>query len=275
MKRNILDRLAQIDWGPPRRATLVLSAIIFSIALVATVAIGTQQRSIASPTRASTGVLYIGDSLSVGAFGETLYDHLVSTVGSRNVALYASCGSSPENWLRKEPTFFSRCGYREQTPSGSAAVDSRTHHVTPKVEELLRRYRPTTVIVQLGTNWMDQSLSDERIRSILESFVDSIHAGANCRLVWIGPPDSFRFSKVQGRIYKLIQQSRRRGDIVIDSRRLTHYVLGKTGGDGIHYNRESAVPWATRVIGLLDQVVIRTRTADAGNSGDISAISID
>ena len=74
-------------------------------------------------------------------------------------------------------------------------------------------------------------------------------------MIWIGPPDSSRFSKVQNRIYRLIQQSVRRGDPVIDSRRFTRYVLGKTGGDGIHYNRESGEAWAKPVIASIDQIL--------------------
>ncbi|MGC2625201.1 MAG: hypothetical protein WA269_00065 [Candidatus Udaeobacter sp.] len=74
-------------------------------------------------------------------------------------------------------------------------------------------------------------------------------------MIWIGPPDSSRFSKVQNRIYRLIQQSVLRGDPMIDSRRFTRYLVGKTGGDGIHYNRESGEAWARHVIASLDQVL--------------------
>ncbi len=148
--------------------------VVGALVLVATVVIGKQQQQRAGssslPPRRTA--LYIGDSLSVGKFGELLHDYLVATFGSRNVALYASCGSSPENWLRAEPTFFTKCGYREQTPSRNMAIDSRTHQATPKLDELVSRYRPTTAIVQLGTNWMDSPLPDARIRSILERFME-------------------------------------------------------------------------------------------------------
>jgi hypothetical protein len=60
---------------------------------------------------------------------------------------------------------------------------------------------------------------------------------------------------VQNRIYQLIQQSVLRGDPMIDSRRFTRYIVGKTGGDGIHYNRESGEAWARRVIASIDEVL--------------------
>lgn len=126
---------------------------------------------------------------------------------------------------------------------------------TPKIETLIERYKPTIVIVQLGTNWMDQTLSDNHIRDVLARFVSAVHRGGVRRMVWIGPPDSSRFSKVQNRIYRLIQQSVWRGDPVIDSRRFTRYLMGKTGGDGVHYNTESGEAWARRVIASLDQVL--------------------
>src|SRR6185369_14554095 len=46
-----------------------------------------------------------------------------------------------------------------------------------------------------------------------------------------------------------------RGDPVIDSRRFTRYVMGKTGGDGIHYNRESGEAWAKPVNATIDQIL--------------------
>ena len=102
---------------------------------------------------------------------------------------------------------------------------------------------------------MDQSLSDNQIRAVLERFVNAAHRGSTRKMIWIGPPDSSKFSKVQNRIYRLIQQSVWRSDPVIDSRRFTRYLMGKTGGDGIHYNTESGEAWARRVIASIDQVL--------------------
>ena len=43
-----------------------------------------------------------------------------------------------------------------------------------------------------------------------------------------------------------------REDKVIDSREFTHYVPGRTGGDGIHYNSESSRAWAAKINNSLD-----------------------
>jgi hypothetical protein len=214
----------------------------------------------ASPPRPSPRVLMIGDSLSVGGFGDAVREHLEQQFGRQNVAFFASCGSSPESWLQDQKVFYTKCGYREKTPTTDVYADYRKGKrppamATPKIETLLERYKPTIVIVQLGTNWMDQTLSDDYIRHVLAQFVAAVHADGTRRLIWIGPPDSSKFSKVQNRIYRLIQQSVPRGDPVIDSRRFTRYVLGKTGGDGIHYNSESGEAWAKPVNATLDQIL--------------------
>jgi hypothetical protein len=213
-----------------------------------------------SPPPPPPKVLMIGDSLSVGGFGEAVREHLENKFGRQNVAFFASCGSSPENWLGDEPVFHTRCGYREKTPTNDIYRDYHNGKrpspvATPKLETLIERYKPTIVIVQLGTNWMDRSLSDDQIRAILWRFINAAHHGSTRRLIWIGPPDSSRFAKVQNRIYRLIQQAVSRGDPVIDSRRFTRYVLGKTGGDGVHYNSESGAAWARPVNASIDQVL--------------------
>ena len=213
-----------------------------------------------SPPPPPPKVLMIGDSLSVSGFGDAVRQHLEDKFGRQNVAFFASCGSSPENWLQNEPVFNTRCGYRERTPTSDIYHDYHNGKrpsavATPKVETLIERYNPTIVIVQLGTNWMDQALSDNHIRAVLARFVGATHRSGTRRMIWIGPPDSSRFSKVQNRIYRLIQQSLPRGDPVIDSRRFTRYVLGKTGGDGVHYNRESGEAWARPVIASIERVL--------------------
>jgi hypothetical protein len=77
----------------------------------------------ASPPPPPPKVLMIGDSLSVAGFGDAVRQHLENKFGRQNVAFFASCGSSPENWLRNEPVFHTRCGYRERTPTSDIYRD--------------------------------------------------------------------------------------------------------------------------------------------------------
>src|SRR5215469_5719487 len=259
MKRDTPSPRDKKNWSP------MIRTVSFSLGLL--VIIGSfvlankfQKLQKPGPPPPPPKVLMIGDSLSVSGFGDAVREHLEQQFGRQNVAFFASCGSSPESWLQDEPVFHTHCGYREKTPTTDVYHDYHNGKkpppvATPKIETLIRRYKPTIVIVQLGTNWMDQTLSDDYIRAVLGQFVSAAHRGSTRKRIWIGPPDSTRFSKVQNRIYRLIQQSVRRGDPVIDSRRFTRYVLGKTGGDGIHYNRESGEAWARPVIASIDQIL--------------------
>lgn len=238
-------------------------AILCIVGVVAAVIAKPPSKKIATKLRKAEPeairVLVIGDSLSVANFGEILRDYLVSRFGEKNVALYASCGSSPESWLRSEPDFVTRCGYREHTPRKVSYIDFHDgrpppHVRTPKVEDLLATERPSIVLVQLGTNWMDgltaaPSVKEPLYRDYAGRFVAAIRRSPSVeRVVWITPPDSSHFPKrVQRTVESIIKDVvPRRGDLVISSA-LTHYTPGKSGGDGVHYNKEASAEWARNV----------------------------
>jgi len=221
------------------------------------------QKEKAPPIR----VLLIGDSLSVGPFGESVEQYLETRLGRNNFAFFGSCGSSPENWLRSEPDYYTKCGFREQSPDRQALIDyhdgKRPPPVrTPKVEDLISRYHPTTIIVQLGTNWMDPLMKPkgnekEKFSDILDRFAKALHSPPNVvrQVIWIMPPDAAAYTQpVQRTVADLIIDiAKRNGYLMIDSKRMTHYSRGKTGGDGVHYNKDAARPWADKVTQKLDR----------------------
>lgn len=246
------------------RAALTLLAVATCLGCFLLVTNGTarpvaKQRVTEMPPVA-TRILMIGDSLSAGPFGEAVQQHLARKFGPQNVAAYASCGSSPEHWLQSEPGFYTKCGYRESTPDRAPIfrdfVNGKAPRptLTPKLESLVRRHRPTIVVAQLGTNWMDRSLSDAQISSSLDRFVRAARGASVRQIIWIAPPDSSSMpSRAQARVHRLIQQGAKRGRFeVIDSRQMTHYVPGKTGGDGVHYNSDASRAWAARINTALD-----------------------
>ncbi len=213
-------------------------------------------------------VLMIGDSLSVGPFGREMQAYLTDQFGEKRFYMYASCGSSPEHWLASEPVFHSKCGSRVKTPksfSHSEAEKGRPAEPfsTPKLESLLRDSRPNLVIVQLGTNWFDRLVDKPgpeelaRLAGILDRFAETVLASeSRPKLIWITPPDSERFRKVQGDITKLISAAaRQRRFNTINSSSMVRYVTGQTGGDGVHYYGPDAIKWAdgvkSRLRGLL------------------------
>jgi hypothetical protein len=244
------------DWSKLLQPALLPLAFLIGIGSFVLVADGKPKKSSKpAPDAPPPSVLMIGDSLSVGKFGETVQAHLAL---KRRVAAYASCGSSPEHWLAAEPAFMTKCGYRERTANSdiySDFVNGRAPRPTrtPKLADLVRKHKPTILIVQLGTNWMDRNLTDEQMSDYLNQFADEARRGPVEKIVWIAPPDSSSLRRSQGRVHQLIRRAAtRKGFEVIDSRRVTHYVVGKTGGDGVHYNSESSVAWARAIQKELD-----------------------
>lgn len=243
-------------WSQMLQPLLLPLAFIIGIGSFILVADGkTKKTTKPAPDAPPPSILMIGDSLSVGRFGEVVQMHLAL---KHRVAAYASCGSSPEHWLASEEPFVTKCGYRQRTSDSDIFTDWVNGHAprptrTPKLADLVRKHKPTVLVIQLGTNWMDRNLSDEQMSEYLSRLVDEARRGPVEKIVWIAPPDSARLRRTQGRVHQLIRRAAARKKFdVIDSRNVTHYVMGKTGGDGIHYNTESSEAWARAIQRDLD-----------------------
>lgn len=136
---------------------------------------------------------------------------------------------------------------------------------TPKVEKLLKKHRPDIVIIQLGTNHFDTlekggMAALPKQEEIFEEFARNIvkTTGNLKQVIWILPPDSSRFaSSIQLAISKTIRKVAERHNFsTIDSRKMTRYVNGKTGGDGVHYSTEPALRWARDVISEINRLLM-------------------
>lgn len=212
-------------------------------------------------------VLMIGDSLSVGSFGDTMESYLMQKAGVRQTYIYASCGSSVQSWISSTKTFVTTCGYRETRPGVHILQKHRNGRrpppaPTPKIEPMLRKIRPDTLIVQLGTNHFDVfqrhgSAKLEEERGYFEAFARALtSSGARpARIIWIMPPDSSKFSlAVETAVEKLIYDTCRRHRIIpMRSKAVTKYIPGTTGGDGVHYADKPGQEWASRVIREMDK----------------------
>ena len=212
-------------------------------------------------------ILLIGDSLSFGPFGEALEGLLRQRYNvASGICVFASCGSSPENWLDTSPVFMTPCGYRESTPAGAWKEDFATGRRprpvrTPKIPEILARFSPRLVVVQLGTNWMDSlpatvGQDGSAHKQIIRDFVKELRAQSPPpeRIVWVMPPESSKYSvPVKNEVDRWINEcARELGFQTINSRRITgKYVPGKTGDDGVHYGEAEAQKWAKGVNWLL------------------------
>jgi len=212
-------------------------------------------------------VLLIGDSLSVGGFGDGLQASLLRKYGRPQVAIFASCGSSPEDWLKGD--FVTKCGYRQTTPSDEILYEyengTRPRSVkTPKLRTLLGHYRPEMVIVQQGTNWMDAlseaGTPDEgRHRKIIADFIKELRRNnPTVDIFWVLPPSSSAYpARVHEEVDRWInEESAKLGFYTFNSRSLTGaYRAGKSGGDGVHYNDEAGGSWARGIFAKFSEAV--------------------
>lgn len=175
-------------------------------------------------------VLHIGDSHTVGIYGQEMDKHLRST--GAKVATYGSAGSSPKWWITGQTTrsgFFSRDG-EEKTTQPAKWNDP---HPTPKLKALLAEFRPNVVVFSLGANLIHATPAT--IENQMREIADMAKAYGT-EIIWVGPPDGRESKKPtskQNELYDTLARVAREYGDFIDSRPLTEYPA--TGGDGVHY----------------------------------------
>ena len=225
-------------------------------------------RGAKAPLSKNPSVLLVGDSLTVGGFGDYMEDRLIKGFGSNKVAVYGYCGASVEHFLKDIPVFDCRCGYRETTRNRKVLDNWKggkpKHYPTRKLATLLKKHQPEVIIVQLGTNNFTTLFKEgkgvrakqqqyfNRLAKVMVSTTSSVR-----RAVWIAPPDSAKYpSNIEKEVDNMIQQAAKKyGIYVIRSSKFTHYVMGKTGTDGLHYNTKSADEWANEVRKKLNKIL--------------------
>jgi hypothetical protein len=206
-------------------------------------------------TKAFAGkILYIGDSHSTAPhapFGERM-NALLRTLPNAEISFHSRCGSTV-NWWYAGST--GKCGYFDQEPTGTAQAGMNSP--TPLVTEMMDRFQPTFMIVQLGANYMTGSDWAANAKKDIQKLVDDLRFhGIPC--LWIGQPD-FRLPTDPEQAQTVLK---RRDDLIftiretvepvctyVDSTTLTRYPA--VGGDGHHYSmkegKEIGFAWAESV----------------------------
>ena len=218
----------------------------------------------------SMSVMLIGDSLSVGPFGDRMLAYFRQKLEPAQYNIYAACGSSPESWLKDSPDFITPCGFRMVTARESWKTDyhdgKKPRPVrTPKLASIISKSRPPQlVIVQMGTNWMDEfvgasDLSGDLKKIIIRKFITEIRAKTTpyVQIVWVLPPDSSKYSsRLKDAVDRWINDCARELKFkTINTRGFTdRYVKGKSGADGVHLNAAAGHEWANGVIKRLPKI---------------------
>ncbi len=185
----------------------------------------------ASPVQFGPGtkVLEIGDSHTVGTFGDELDKKLRST-GSQ-VATYASAGASPDWFVKGTPTKY---GYSERHADGSKSTTPYGQsHATPKLDQLIGKEKPNVIVVNLGANFRGAGASGikQQVASIGE--VAKKHG---IPVVWVGPPKSSKDNGNPGSLNQFDQQMAAAvapyGTYISSAPFVPKY----SGSDGLHFN---------------------------------------
>lgn len=207
-------------------------------------------------TRAAETTLLIGDSHSVGHFGEAL----VKELGGRpKVARYAVSAASAQHWA-KNPV----CPANEECPFvfGYATPEGPKPGALPAdfagLAGLVGQYKQGPVLIALGTNDLNRCKlagKPAAMKHVLE-LLKKVPAKRKC--VWIGPPlyTKGRVAENCGAHYELyVNQLRETIEAsacdFVDSREVKNPATGKPveadSSDLVHFEKAMAVIWAKGV----------------------------
>lgn len=191
-------------------------------------------------------VLHFGDSHTVGIYGREMDKHLRST--GAKVETYGSAGSSPSWWINGTTT---RSGYyaKNEEERVDSPKDWRTPRKTPKLPDLIEKFKPNVIVISLGANMIRNS--GENIQKQVHD-IAKIAQESGAKIIWVGPPDGRESKKPtskQDYLYDNLQQAASQYGTFIDSRPKTEYPA--SGGDGLHYwgkeGSRIAKEWASSV----------------------------
>ncbi len=224
-------------------ARSLLAAVALSLLAIAT---------LATSASAAQRVLFLGDSLSMGAFGTTLDKRLREA----DLEVYTSVtgGATPVYWLEEFPPMPTDIGHWKKTPKEDQRV--KVLDATPKVEALIAAYKPDAVIVQTGTNLYSALRSSRttpeqaqtKVLSLMQKMAAAI-TSRGCTLYWITPasahPEKFP-APLQRLMLDLTKRAVGTSGRVFDSFAVTTYQdpYPAPGNDGIHYGPTEAAAWA-------------------------------
>lgn len=230
-----------------------MNRIISCFTALAVVILTGHARSAAAAS-GQTRILYLGDSLSIGAFGQTLDSALRSS--GFDVYTVVAGGATPYYWLKNYQALPCTIGFWEKTGSNERRVGYV--RAVPKIEDLIAESKPNVVVVQTGVNLYATLRSKRRtkeenveeVRSLIDQMCYSIAQGGAISY-WVLPPHSHeeRYSRdLQNELAFLMRSTvEKYKGTVFDSQKVTRFVDPYPATDGIHYGPEEARGWAVKV----------------------------
>jgi hypothetical protein len=213
-------------------------------------------------------VVHIGDSISVGEFGQQVQKDYASDARLAQLNFYAACGSKPADWLdgpNRTKHQQTSCGYLERHPDGSRVDDpwrasGTPPHEIPYLQDILAATKPSLVVVQLGLNMMgdprpDGSIDSHRIAADVAQ-LKAVITGGGRRCVWIAPNVAPHWDpKAQDAFFATLTGALGNDCLVIDGRPLTR--REDVGPDGVHVYGAGARRFADGAIAQIRDYIAR------------------
>ena len=169
-------------------------------------------------------ILFIGDSHSVGPFGQEL-DRLLRETGA-SVLTRAVCASAPRSWVAGTRH---HCGFFYRDADGATRRGTKEAS-TPPLAGLLSQHNAAWTVVQLGGNL--HGGAPATVKAQVGDLARRVaEAGSKC--LWVGPPNRRDNGGGFDAWYAAIKEGADPYCVFLDSRPVTPYP--PMGGDGIHY----------------------------------------
>ncbi|MDA0813515.1 MAG: SGNH/GDSL hydrolase family protein [Verrucomicrobia bacterium] len=195
-------------------------------------------------------VLFLGDSLGIGAFGRA-FDQGLRDAGFEVFTSVAG-GATPYYWLKEYPSVSIDITYWERTPTSERRL-SRIGAV-PKVEALMSSWNPDIVVVQTGTNLYASLRSKKRskeanvreVESLTDKMCRVVTANGQRQIYWITPPDADvkRYPQaLQDEMLSITQRVAGQYGTVFNSYQVTSYGKPDSKSDGIHLTTSASRSW--------------------------------
>ncbi|MBL9039360.1 MAG: hypothetical protein JNG84_12655 [Archangium sp.] len=138
----------------------------------------------AKPAFAGKKVLMVGDSHTVGFFGER-FDTLLRAAGAKTRS-YGTAGSKPSWWVAGTSGAMG-ASVRETNRVIDDGKPWNTKRPTPKLADLLGAEKPDVLVIALGANFRAESAKG--LTSQVRALADQAKA-LGITLVWVGPPNT-------------------------------------------------------------------------------------
>jgi len=202
-------------------------------------------------------VLVIGDShiAGFGYFNNALHEGLVEQ--GAMVHTFGACGSVPSDWAMAQPVI---CGRGERHNNEPTQV-VKGNTTSWSLSQLVSRYNPNLVVVELGENLAKYGVSPDLPRDWINSEVSELLVpirASKLPCIWVGPPwgnENGPWKKTFARVKELSDYLSR---IVAPCQYVDSLAFSRPGEwptlDGVHLTPASTRIWDSDIIRSIDQV---------------------